>query len=109
VDGLKRKLTKKLAPNYSNYQLDWEVGELLCQWWRPNFETLQVLFFLLPILLAYLRPNKTRRVVCRVCRVCRVCVCVFVRVCVCACVCLCVRAVWVVSLHPTAHHATQRV
>ncbi len=72
MDGLKRKLTKKLAPNYSNYQLDWEVGELLCQWWRPNFETLQVLF-LLPSnpssCLLELRPNKTRVS-------CAVCVCV---------------------------------
>jgi hypothetical protein len=51
------------------------VGELLCQWWRPNFETLQVLF-LHPAnpssCLLELRPNKTRvscvrRVSCAVC------------------------------------------
>lgn len=56
VDGLKRKLTKKLAPMYSNYQLDWEVSELLCQWWRPNFETVQY---------PYIPPHITRPKECR--------------------------------------------
>ncbi|KAL6049464.1 Pre-mRNA cleavage factor Im subunit 2, variant 2 [Balamuthia mandrillaris] len=41
VDGLKRKLSKKLAPTHLHQNLDWEVGDLLCCWWRPNFETLQ--------------------------------------------------------------------
>lgn len=41
MDGLKRKLTNKLAPTINTYQPKWEVGELLSMWWRPNFETLQ--------------------------------------------------------------------
>ncbi len=42
IEGLQRKLTSKLAPTISNYQPKWEVGELVCMWWRPNFETAQV-------------------------------------------------------------------
>eukprot|EP01098_Paradermamoeba_levis_P013552 TRINITY_DN6209_c0_g1_i2.p1 TRINITY_DN6209_c0_g1~~TRINITY_DN6209_c0_g1_i2.p1 ORF type:complete len:230 (+),score=55.05 TRINITY_DN6209_c0_g1_i2:887-1576(+) len=40
VSGLKRKLAKKLSPN-SGTPLDWETGELIATWWRPNFETFQ--------------------------------------------------------------------
>jgi cleavage and polyadenylation specificity factor subunit 5 len=40
IEGLKRKLTRKLAPNFQNPP-DWEIGELLCIYWRPNFETMQ--------------------------------------------------------------------
>jgi cleavage and polyadenylation specificity factor subunit 5 len=38
VEGLKRKLIGKLAPP-NGFPPDWEVGELLCTFWRPNFET----------------------------------------------------------------------
>lgn len=41
VEGLQRKLTTKLAPTFSSYKPDWEIGDLLSIWWRPNFETLQ--------------------------------------------------------------------
>jgi len=41
VEGLKRKLTNKLAPTINTYQPKWEIGDLVCAWWRPNFETLQ--------------------------------------------------------------------
>jgi cleavage and polyadenylation specificity factor subunit 5 len=36
VEGLKRKLANKLASPSPEYMPDWEVGELLCVWWRPN-------------------------------------------------------------------------
>jgi cleavage and polyadenylation specificity factor subunit 5 len=41
IEGLKRKLTNKLAPTVSQFQPNWEVSEMLGIWWRPNFETLQ--------------------------------------------------------------------
>lgn len=43
IEGLKRKLTTKLAPavNIEGYPT-WEVGELVSVWWRPNYETLFV-------------------------------------------------------------------
>jgi cleavage and polyadenylation specificity factor subunit 5 len=40
IEGLKRKLTSKLAPTASSIQPDWQVGECAAMWWRPNFETL---------------------------------------------------------------------
>jgi len=40
-EGLLRKLSNKLSPTIPGYQPNWEVGELLGQWWRPNFETQQ--------------------------------------------------------------------
>jgi len=43
IEGLKRKLTKKLAPPPSSGEPtpDWAVGELLATWWRPKFEAHQ--------------------------------------------------------------------
>ena len=38
AEGLKRKLTSKLASPVESYQPDWEVGEILCEWYRPNFD-----------------------------------------------------------------------
>ncbi|KAJ6249590.1 cleavage and polyadenylation specificity factor subunit 5 [Anaeramoeba flamelloides] len=35
VEGLKRKLNKYLAKK--NQKIDWDIGELLCNWWQPNF------------------------------------------------------------------------
>jgi cleavage and polyadenylation specificity factor subunit 5 len=40
IEGLKRKLTSKLAPTASSIQPDWQIGECAAMWWRPNFETL---------------------------------------------------------------------
>ena len=40
--GLKRKLTTKLAPPIEDYQPDWEVTDILCEWWRPNFDKVMV-------------------------------------------------------------------
>ncbi|GFY80471.1 homolog of CFIM-25 [Actinidia rufa] len=48
IDGLKRKLARKLSIDEEGSGLDWEVGECLGMWWRPDFETL---------LYPYLPPN----------------------------------------------------
>ncbi|KAH9325519.1 hypothetical protein KI387_005697, partial [Taxus chinensis] len=40
IEGLKRKLSSKLAANSSALQPDWQIGECVAVWWRPNFETL---------------------------------------------------------------------
>ncbi|KAG6426508.1 hypothetical protein SASPL_110732 [Salvia splendens] len=40
IDGLKRKLSSKLAANSPSLQPDWQVGECVAIWWRPNFETI---------------------------------------------------------------------
>ncbi|KAJ3300630.1 hypothetical protein HK104_009287 [Borealophlyctis nickersoniae] len=40
VEGLKLRLNQKLAPmGLDPSGGDWEIGELLAVWWRPNFET----------------------------------------------------------------------
>lgn len=48
INGLKRKLSRKLSVNEDGDGSDWEVGECLGMWWRPDFETL---------LYPYLPPN----------------------------------------------------
>ncbi|KAL6541588.1 Pre-mRNA cleavage factor Im subunit 2 [Orobanche gracilis] len=40
IDGLKRKLSSKLAANSPTLQPDWQIGECVAVWWRPNFETI---------------------------------------------------------------------
>ncbi|TKY72830.1 Pre-mRNA cleavage factor Im 25 kDa subunit 1 [Spatholobus suberectus] len=40
TDGLKRKLARKLSVNEDGDGSEWEVGECLGMWWRPDFETL---------------------------------------------------------------------
>ena len=55
IDGLKRRLDDRLAPppnsqfDQATHGLnnDWEIGDCLAQWWRPNFETFMVLYRLL--------------------------------------------------------------
>lgn len=50
IDGLKRRLDERLAPPQESRQFnsshgvdnDWEIGDCLAQWWRPNFETFMV-------------------------------------------------------------------
>jgi cleavage and polyadenylation specificity factor subunit 5 len=43
--GMRAKLNEILAPN-NEYgvagESDWEIGDCLAQWWRPNFETFMV-------------------------------------------------------------------
>lgn len=50
IDGLKRKLSSKLSINSAGdgTTTDWEVGECLGMWWKPDFESL---------LYPYLPPN----------------------------------------------------
>ncbi|KAG9159689.1 hypothetical protein Leryth_017400 [Lithospermum erythrorhizon] len=41
IEGLKRKLSSKLAANNSPaLQPNWQIGECVAMWWRPNFETI---------------------------------------------------------------------
>ncbi|KAB1209371.1 Cleavage and polyadenylation specificity factor subunit 5 [Morella rubra] len=40
IVGLRRKLSSKLSVNGSDDETEWEVGELLGMWWKPDFETL---------------------------------------------------------------------
>ncbi|GAB4853760.1 Pre-mRNA cleavage factor Im 25 kDa subunit 1 [Ancistrocladus abbreviatus] len=49
--GLRRKLSSKLSVNGDSSEAEWEIGECLAMWWRPDFETL---FY------PYLPPNVKR-------------------------------------------------
>ncbi|KAJ3170810.1 hypothetical protein HK101_011324 [Irineochytrium annulatum] len=40
IEGLKARLNARLGPP-GKKDADWEIGELLAVWWRPNFETYQ--------------------------------------------------------------------
>ncbi|XP_027338845.1 pre-mRNA cleavage factor Im 25 kDa subunit 1 [Abrus precatorius] len=40
TDGLRRKLVRKLSVNENGDGSEWEVGECLGMWWRPDFEAL---------------------------------------------------------------------
>ncbi|XP_057475745.1 pre-mRNA cleavage factor Im 25 kDa subunit 2-like [Actinidia eriantha] len=40
IEGLKRKLNSKLGANSPTLQPDWQIGECVAIWWRPNFETI---------------------------------------------------------------------
>lgn len=50
VEGLKKRLDDRLAPPSDSRQFnashgvdnEWEIGDCLAQWWRPNFETFMV-------------------------------------------------------------------
>ena len=50
IEGLKKRLDERLAPPTDSRQFnashgvdnDWEIGDCLAQWWRPNFETFMV-------------------------------------------------------------------
>ncbi|OMO67246.1 hypothetical protein CCACVL1_20676 [Corchorus capsularis] len=48
IDGLRRKLSRKLSASDAGDEAEWEVGECLGMWWRHDFETL---------LYPYLPPN----------------------------------------------------
>jgi len=57
IEGLKRKLTNKLAPTINTYKPQWEIGEQMCMWWRPNFETV-----LYPYIPAHItKPKECKR------------------------------------------------
>ncbi|KND01784.1 uncharacterized protein SPPG_09124 [Spizellomyces punctatus DAOM BR117] len=60
VEGLKARLNHKLAPPGGEQpgSGDWEVGELLAVWWRPNFET-----FMYPYIPAHItKPKEMKKV-----------------------------------------------
>ena len=50
IEGLKKRLDERLAPPTDSRQFnsshgvdnEWEIGDCLAQWWRPNFETFMV-------------------------------------------------------------------
>ncbi|URE16859.1 Cleavage and polyadenylation specificity factor [Musa troglodytarum] len=39
IEGLKPKLHSKLGATSPSFQTDWQIGECVGTWWRPNFET----------------------------------------------------------------------
>ncbi|KAH9475181.1 Cleavage and polyadenylation specificity factor subunit 5 [Psilocybe cubensis] len=66
IEGLKRRLDERLAPppgvqfdnipnvkTENNGSNDWEIGDCLAQWWRPNFET-----FMYPFIPAHITKPK---------------------------------------------------
>ncbi|KAJ3997385.1 nucleotide hydrolase-domain-containing protein [Lentinula boryana] len=62
IEGLKRRLDDRLAPPPESRQFsqpvhgvdnDWEIGDCLAQWWRPNFET-----FMYPFVPAHITKPK---------------------------------------------------
>lgn len=61
VEGFKARLDERLAPvgrlGEGEEAGDWEVGECLAQWWRPNFET-----FMYPFVPAHVtRPKECKK------------------------------------------------
>ncbi|XP_035838102.1 uncharacterized protein LOC110886329 [Helianthus annuus] len=40
VNGLKRKLLRKLSADDDNHRTNWEVGECIGSWWKSDLETL---------------------------------------------------------------------
>ncbi|XP_021746072.1 pre-mRNA cleavage factor Im 25 kDa subunit 1-like [Chenopodium quinoa] len=48
LEGLRRKLSRKLSLDEGSDEVEWEVGDCLGMWWRPDFET---------VLYPYLPPN----------------------------------------------------
>lgn len=61
IEGLKTRLNERLAPTGSlstseDADNDWEIGDTLAQWYRPNFET-----FMYP----FLPPHVTRPKECK--------------------------------------------
>ena len=62
IEGFKGRLNERLAPVGSQFSgegvnEDWEVGDALAQWWRPNFET-----FMYPFLPGHVtRPKECKK------------------------------------------------
>ena len=62
VDGFKTRLNERLAPVGTQFSGDavngeWQIGDTLAQWWRPNFET-----FMYPFLPAHVtRPKECKK------------------------------------------------
>ena len=63
ISGFKARLDERLAPPpgtqlaQDNAEQDWEIGETLAQWWRPNFET-----FMYPFIPGHVsRPKECKK------------------------------------------------
>ena len=61
IEGFKTRLSDRLAPvgtrgGGEGANDDWEIGDTLAQWWRPNFET-----FMYP----FIPPHVTRPKECK--------------------------------------------
>jgi hypothetical protein len=61
MDGFKARLNERLAPVGTQFtgegvNDEWQIGECLAQWWRPNFET-----FMYP----FIPPHVTRPKECK--------------------------------------------
>lgn len=62
IDGFKHRLNERLAPVGTQFSGDavndeWQIGDALAQWWRPNFET-----FMYPFLPAHVtRPKECKK------------------------------------------------
>lgn len=62
VEGFKTRLNERLAPVGTQFSgegvnEEWEIGDTLAQWWRPNFET-----FMYPFLPAHVtRPKECKK------------------------------------------------
>lgn len=61
VEGFKKRLDERLAPVGSlgdgQTEGDWNIGDCLAQWWRPNFET-----FMYPFVPAHCtRPKECKK------------------------------------------------
>lgn len=61
VEGFKARLDERLAPvgrlGEGEEAGDWQIGECLAQWWRPNFET-----FMYPFVPAHVtRPKECKK------------------------------------------------
>ncbi len=61
IEGFKSRLDERLAPVGSlgegEKAGDWQVGDCLAQWWRPNFET-----FMYPFVPAHItRPKECKK------------------------------------------------
>jgi cleavage and polyadenylation specificity factor subunit 5 len=39
IEGLKLRLHQQLSPQGQYDANEWEIGELISVWWRPNYET----------------------------------------------------------------------
>mmetsp|Transcript_15276 Transcript_15276/g.38857 ORF Transcript_15276/g.38857 Transcript_15276/m.38857 type:complete len:197 (+) Transcript_15276:319-909(+) len=58
IDGLKRKLNNKLAPESETLKIDWEIGECVGCFYRPNFDGMMY-----PYLPPHItKPKETKKV-----------------------------------------------
>mmetsp|Transcript_3607 Transcript_3607/g.6130 ORF Transcript_3607/g.6130 Transcript_3607/m.6130 type:complete len:202 (-) Transcript_3607:102-707(-) len=57
LEGLKRKLERNLSPENDTLKVDWEIGDCVGSFYRPNFETLMY-----PYLPAHItKPKEIKR------------------------------------------------